>query len=102
MKKIGLFFTLLLVSLPAIGQRPLEIIVNFPPPYPREFAAYYYAPDLYSLTIINYTENEQEIYLTGGLYGTNNGVVTRIKESYRPPTSIIVPASGIRVIDGVE
>ncbi len=61
------------------AQRPLEIIVNFPPPYPREFAAYYYAPDLYSLTIINYTENDQEIYLTGGLYGTDNGVVTRVK-----------------------
>ena len=101
-KNITILLTLL--SLPSVlnAQRPLEIIVNFPPPYPREFAAYYYAPDLYSLTIINYTENEQEIYLTGGLYGTDNGVVTRVKPTYKPPTAFSIPASGVRVISGLE
>ncbi|HQW25144.1 MAG TPA: hypothetical protein PLV75_04285, partial [Saprospiraceae bacterium] len=84
------------------AQRPLEIIVNFPPPYPREFAAYYYAPDLYSLTIINYTENDQDIYMTGGLYGTDNGVVTRVKETFKPATSFSIPAGGVRVITGLE
>lgn len=103
MKKTILHLISILVVLSAVrAQRPLEIIVNFPPPYPTEFAAYYFSPDLYSLTIINYTENEQEVYLTGGLYGTDNGVVTRVKDIYRPSTPFLVPALGVRVIDGAE
>ena len=101
-KLLTILLTLVSLSSILIAQRPLEIIVNFPPPYPREFAAYYYAPDLYSLTIINYTENEQDIYLTGGLYGTDNGVVTRVKPTYKPSTAFSIPASGVRVISGLE
>lgn len=101
-KSTTILLSLLSLASIVIAQRPLEIIVNFPPPYPREFAAYYYAPDLYSITIINYTENEQNVYLTGGLYGTDNGVVTRVKESFKPSTAFSIPASGILVITGQE
>ena len=74
MKKLFLLLVFIhtLVGLGATTvDRPLEIIVNFPPPYPREFAAYFNNPTAYSITVINHTDQDQTVYFLGKTPGLN-------------------------------
>ena len=48
-----------------LSQRPLEVIINFFPPYPREFSAYFNDPQNYSITVINHTDVEQTVFFLG-------------------------------------
>ena len=97
MKRLHL---LILVLLTATGlhaetvDRPLDIIVNFPPPYPTQLTYYFNNPDAYSITVINYTDADQEVYFVAELRGVMNDVLVTTTEDYRAGQSIIIPAQG--------
>ena len=84
------------------AQRPMEVIINFLPPYPREFAAYYNNPQDYSITVINYTDVEQEVYFLGELHGTYNGVSIRTLPGFSIDVPITLPANGVLNLTGEE
>jgi len=88
--------------LPLMAQRPLEVIINFMPPYPYEIAAYYNNPTNYSITLINYTDQPQTIYLLGELRGTMNGVLIRTLSTFRADVPVIIPANGVTNMNGAE
>ncbi len=84
------------------GQRPLEVIINFMPPYPYEIAAYYNNPQSYSITIINHAESAQTIYLLGEIRGTYNGVLIRTLPTFRADLPVTVPPLGVLHMTGDE
>ena len=84
------------------AQRPMEVIINFYPPYPREFAAYYNNPQEYSITVINYTDADQDVYFLGELHGTSNGVSIRTLPGFRIDVPVTIPANGVVNLTGEE
>lgn len=92
----------ILISTFAFSQRPIEVIINFTPPYPYEIAAYYNQPQSYSITLVNYTDQEQTIYVLGELQGTYNGVLIRTLPSFRADIPITIPPLGVVNVDGAE
>lgn len=93
---------LTLLAIGAFAQRPLEVIINFYPPYPREFAAYYNNPQDYSISVINYTDADQEVYFLGELHGLSNGVLIRTLPGFRIDVPITIPANGVVNLTGDE
>ncbi len=97
------FFLLLLHTLPLLAgtlNRPLEIIVNFPPPYPTQASYYFDNPDAYSITVINHTDADQEVYFVAELRGLMNGVLVTTVEGYRSGLSVLVPGRGTLELTG--
>ena len=86
----------------ASTHRPLEIQVNIAPPYASEFAAYFNDPTAYTITVTNFSEADQEVYLVGELRGLMNGVLVTTTEGYRSAESVIVPAEGTIMLTGEE
>lgn len=101
-KKIGLFLALIILSFPIMGQRPIEVIINFTPPYPREFTAYFNNPQAYSITAINHTEQEVTVYFLGEIRGTSNGVLIRTLPSLRADIPVTIPPLGVVNLNGEE
>jgi hypothetical protein len=102
--KYTILVCLLILSgfLTANAQRPLEVIINFSPPYPREFTAYYNNPQNYSITVINHSEQDQTVYFLGELIGLNNGVIIRTLPSFRADQPVTIPTLGIVTLTGEE
>ncbi len=84
------------------SQRPLEIVLNFLPPYPTEFSAYFNNPASYSITVINHTDVEQDVYFLGELVGINNGVYASSVVTFKPLEPFIIPARGVLEVDAEE
>ncbi|MBK9686593.1 MAG: hypothetical protein IPO65_02105 [Saprospiraceae bacterium] len=85
-----------------MGQRPIEVIINFTPPYPREFTAYFNNPQAYSITAINHTEQEVTVYFLGEIRGTSNGVLIRTLPSLRADIPVTIPPLGVVNLNGEE
>lgn len=101
-KKMGFIFALIILSFPIMGQRPIEVIINFTPPYPREFTAYFNNPQAYSITAINHTEQEVTVYFLGEIRGTSNGVLIRTLPSLRADIPVTIPPLGVVNLNGEE
>jgi len=84
------------------AQRPLEVFINFSPPYPREFTAYYNNPQNYSVTVINHSDQDQTVYFLGELIGTNNGVLIKTLPTFRADQPVTIPTQGIITLTGEE
>lgn len=94
--------TLSSLSINSIAQRPLEVFINFSPPYPREFTAYYNNPQNYSITVINHSEQDQTVYFLGELIGLDNGVLVKTLPSFRADQPITIPTSSVVTLSGEE
>ncbi|HZV69034.1 MAG TPA: hypothetical protein VFG10_05795 [Saprospiraceae bacterium] len=95
---LGMFMSAGMLS----AQRPVEVIINFMPPYPVEIAAYYNSPQAYSITAINYTAEPQTVYFLGELRGTSNGVLIRTLPTFRADVPVTIPPSGVIIMNGEE
>ncbi|MEM7573588.1 MAG: hypothetical protein AAF433_11830 [Bacteroidota bacterium] len=103
MKHRFLFFlALCATTLLQATNRPLEIIVNFPGPYPMEIAAYFNNPASYTITVINHTDQDQELYFLAEMRGLDNGVLVQTLDSYRPMDSYLIPAEGVVMLTGED
>lgn len=98
--KIQIIFLVLGLSCGAFAQNELQIVVNFSPPYPREFSAYFNQPQNYSVTVINTTSTEQSFYLLGELHGLSNGVLVKVADTYKPLEALIIPPHGMMTVNG--
>lgn len=82
------------------AQRPLEVVINFFPPYPREFSAYFNDPQNYSITVINHTEVEQTVYFLGELKGTSNGVLIKTLEQFKSDVPVVIAGNSVVNLSG--
>ena len=83
-----------------LSQRPLEVIINFFPPYPREFSAYFNDPQNYSITVINHTDVEQTVFFLGELKGTYNGVLIKTLDQFKSDIPVIIAANAVVNLSG--
>ncbi|MCB0646691.1 MAG: hypothetical protein KDC49_08510 [Saprospiraceae bacterium] len=106
--KTTIYTTLLIVqafflSGMMMAQRPLEVIVNFnTSSFPKEFSAYFNEKSNYTLTLVNYTETEQEVFFLAQLTGINNGVFAQIKEEFRPGIPYVIGPREAKVVTAEE
>lgn len=106
MHRILLFLTLFLLgtsaSLDAQSGRPLDIQVNFPPPFPREFTAYFNNPTAYDITVTNFTDQDQEVYFLAEMRGLTNGVLVQTRRDYRAAVSLMIAAGETVMLTGED
>lgn len=107
MQRIIFLFTLLFLAFPVVAteapvDRPLDIIVNFAPPFPREFTAYFNNPTAYSITVTNYSDQDQEVYFLAEMRGLTNNVLVQTRPEYRSNVSIVIPAQGTVMLTGED
>lgn len=82
--------------------RPLDIMVNFPPPFPREFTAYFNNPTAYSITVTNFSDQDQEVYFLAEMRGLTNSVLVQTRTDYRSGMSVVIPAQGTVMLTGED
>jgi hypothetical protein len=92
---------LCLVLHPAAAQRPVEVIPMIMAPYPIEFHEFEEDYTSYTITIVNYTFEQQSLYFHVGLNG-NNGVSAQTNESYKPSTPFILEPRETYVMSAEE
>ncbi|MEM9259052.1 MAG: hypothetical protein AAGA62_05360, partial [Bacteroidota bacterium] len=92
--------TLLPLRATELVDRPLDIVVNFPPPFPREFTAYFNNPTAYTITVTNFSNQDQEVFFLAEMKGLMNNVLVRTADNFRSAESIIIPANGTVMLTG--
>jgi len=105
MRKLILFLSLnclLVGALSAQTGRPLDIQVNFPPPFPREFTAYFNNPTAYSITVTNFSDQDQEVYFLAEMRGLTNNVLVQTRQDYRSGMSVNIGAGESIMLTGED
>ncbi|MEM6772693.1 MAG: hypothetical protein AAF597_19095, partial [Bacteroidota bacterium] len=105
MQRLLLLFTVLLLvgnlhAAEAPVDRPLDIVVNFPPPFPREFTAYFNNPTAYSISVTNFSDQDQEVYFLAEMRGLTNNVLVQTRQDYRAGMSITIMAGETVMLTG--
>ncbi len=91
----------LLVWIPVQAQRPVEVIPMIMPPYPNEFHEFEEDFDTYTITIINYTFEDRELYFHVALIG-DNGISAQSNTAYRPLEPFVIGPRETYMMTGAE
>lgn len=107
MYRFLLLLSTLFLALPLAGgeapvDRPLDIVVNFAPPFPREFTAYFNNPTAYSITVTNFSDQDQEVYFLAEMRGLTNNVLVQTDRNFRSSASVVIPAQGTVMLTGED
>jgi hypothetical protein len=79
------------------GQRPIEIITQLNTPFPTEVGDFIEQFDQFTITVINHSDQIQEIYLLADYFG-DNGISVTMDRFYQPAQSLIIPPNDVAVL----
>ena len=99
--RLKLILYIFLISQVLYGQRPIEIITHLTNPIPTESGDLYEQYQNYSITVINYTDQDQEIYFLADLV-SDNGVSITMDRFYKPMESFSLAANGVEVLTAAD
>ena len=99
--KLKLILYIFLISQVLSGQRPIEIITHLTNPIPTESGDLYEQYQNYSITVINYTDQDQEIYFLADLV-SDNGVSITMDRFYKPMESFSLSANSVEVLTAAD
>jgi hypothetical protein len=85
------------------AQRPIEIIAQLSEPFPTEVGDFVEQFDNYSITVINHSDQTQELYFLADYFG-DNGISVTMDRFYQPAQPLVIPPNDMVILssDDIE
>ena len=95
----NLFWILIfcLSSTQVFAQRPIEIIAQLSNPFPTEVGDFVEQFENYTITVINHSDQTQEIYLLADYFG-DNGISVTMDRFYQPAQPLVLPPNDVTIL----
>ena len=80
-----------------LAQRPIEIITQLSDPFPTEVGDFVEQFENYTVTVINHSDQTQEIYLLADYFG-DNGISVTMDRFYQPAQPLVIPPNQVTLL----